>query len=220
VKIKFRRLTTILLSCSLLSSLLLGGVCPALAQGTLEKSEINLVNEDDGGKSNKPKDSRGENSGSGNSGSGKSGGSGGENSGSGGNSGSEGGKSGNNGSGKSGDSGNGRSGGDEKFAYLIDESKELKINSNNLHHVFHNPTHDHHLEGFVASCGGDEGAAYKKLTEAAEKYIKENGFSRKFLDVDFSGNGGVPLDVGGFKVTIRGNLVGDRFRLGTAFIEK
>jgi hypothetical protein len=115
VETKFRRLTTILLSCSLLSSLLLGGICPALAGGTLENSKINLVDEDDGQKSNKPKDNRGENSGFENGGSGKSGNNGGENSG-----------FENGGSGKSGDSGGENSGSDNSGSGKSDSGESGK----------------------------------------------------------------------------------------------
>ncbi|MDR1425591.1 MAG: hypothetical protein LBI70_01165, partial [Rickettsiales bacterium] len=50
MKIKFRRLTTILLSCSLLCSLLLGGICPALAGSAVERvyAEIEAISKEEG----------------------------------------------------------------------------------------------------------------------------------------------------------------------------
>ncbi|MDR3078685.1 MAG: hypothetical protein LBU15_01460 [Rickettsiales bacterium] len=98
----------------------------------------------------------------------------------------------------------------------------VKFNENDLHHVFHNEKHEHNLEPFIKSCGGDEGLAYRKLTLAAEKYIEKNGYDPiKFMGKDE--NKGVPLEIDGFgadKITVRGNMVGDRFRLGTAFVNK
>ncbi|MDR1426014.1 MAG: hypothetical protein LBI70_03425 [Rickettsiales bacterium] len=47
MKIKFRRLTTILLSCSLLCSLLLGGICPALAGGAVGRVEVDIASKEE-----------------------------------------------------------------------------------------------------------------------------------------------------------------------------
>ncbi|MDR1426008.1 MAG: hypothetical protein LBI70_03395, partial [Rickettsiales bacterium] len=47
MKIKFRRLTTILLSCSLLSSLLLGVTFPALAGSAVERVEVDIASKEE-----------------------------------------------------------------------------------------------------------------------------------------------------------------------------
>jgi hypothetical protein len=96
-------------------------------------------------------------------------------------------------------------------------SDRIVFNENDQRHLYHNPTHEHHLDLLVKNCGGKEEVATEKIIRAAQEHIREKGFSREAFTKT-----GVEVTVDGFKIIVKGDLVGigRDFRIGTAFMKE
>ena len=82
---------------------------------------------------------------------------------------------------------------------------------NDYNHIFGNP--EHNLDGFVGYYGGDQAAAYAAVSVAAQAYVTSHqitGIINAFNQIT--------VNVSGFNITVRGNVINGRFHIGTFFI--
>ena len=82
------------------------------------------------------------------------------------------------------------------------------VDSNKLNHIFGKP--EHNLEGFLKMFNGDQTAAYNAILRATEEYVKINNIVGRFQNI--------VVNVNGFDITVRGNVVDGIVKIGTAFI--
>ena len=82
---------------------------------------------------------------------------------------------------------------------------------NDYNHIFGNP--EHNLDEFVEHYGGDQAAAYAAVSVAAQAYVTSHqitGIINAFNQIT--------LNVSGFNITVRGNVINGRLHIGTFFI--
>ena len=82
---------------------------------------------------------------------------------------------------------------------------------NDYNHIFGNPAHN--LDGFVGYYGGNQAAAYAAVSVAAQAYVTSHqitGIINAFNQIT--------LNVSGFNITVRGNVINGRLHIGTFFI--
>ena len=84
------------------------------------------------------------------------------------------------------------------------------VDANKLNHIFGKA--EHNLDEFVHFFNGNQEQAYSALLKETVKYIKANNISGMFQNIT--------LNVNGFNITVRGNVVDGVVKIGTAFIEK
>ncbi len=82
------------------------------------------------------------------------------------------------------------------------------VDPNKLNHIFGNP--EHNFDGFLKMFNGDQTAAYNALLRATEEYVKINNIVGRFQDI--------VVNVNGFNITVRGNVIDGIVKIGTAFI--
>ncbi len=92
---------------------------------------------------------------------------------------------------------------DELQPMVASECDENKYN-----HIFGNPQHN--LDPFLDHYGGDQDAAYGAVLTAGQSYVAEFGIA---------GIHQFNVWVDGFKITVRGNVINGRLRIGTFYIE-
>ena len=82
---------------------------------------------------------------------------------------------------------------------------------NDYNHIFGNP--EHNLDGFVGYYGGNQAAAYAAVSVAAQAYVTSHqitGIINAFNQIT--------VNVSGFNITVRGNVINGRLNIGTFFI--
>lgn len=82
-----------------------------------------------------------------------------------------------------------------------------KFDSNKKHHIFHQEKHN--LQNYLKSFNNDEDAAFNKLNEEYNNYIKRNGITSGFLKIK--------VQINGFEITIRGVVIDGIGHIGTAY---
>ena len=83
--------------------------------------------------------------------------------------------------------------------------------ANDYNHIFGNP--DHNLEPFLAYYGGNQSAAYGAVLDVAQSYVTSNGI----MGIIDRYNQ-ITVNVCGFYITVRGNVINGVLRIGTFFI--
>jgi hypothetical protein len=84
------------------------------------------------------------------------------------------------------------------------------IDPNKLNHIFHNLAHDHKLDKFLVSFGGNEESAFRALQQAAQDYVVQHNIVGHIDDII--------VNVNGFEITVRGEVIDGFARISTAFI--
>ena len=82
---------------------------------------------------------------------------------------------------------------------------------NDYNHIFGNP--EHNLDGFVGYYGGNQAAAYAAVSVAAQAYVTSHqitGIINAFNQIT--------INVSGFNITFRGNVINGNLHIGTFFI--
>jgi hypothetical protein len=82
---------------------------------------------------------------------------------------------------------------------------------NDYNHIFGNPAHN--LDGFVGYYGGNQAAAYAAVSVAAQAYVTSHqitGIINAFNQIT--------INVSGFNITFRGNVMNGNLHIGTFFI--
>ena len=82
---------------------------------------------------------------------------------------------------------------------------------NDYNHIFGNPQHK--LDEFVGYYGGNQAAAYSAVSVAAQAYVT----SHQITGIINASNQ-ITVNVSGFNITVRGNVINDRLHIGTFFI--
>ncbi len=82
-----------------------------------------------------------------------------------------------------------------------------ECDGNKYHHIFDNQ--EHNLDPFLDHYGGDQAAAYGAVLTAGQSYVAEFGIAgvQQFVVL-----------VDGFQITVCGNVIGGRLRIGTFYI--
>lgn len=78
---------------------------------------------------------------------------------------------------------------------------------NKYHHVFHQDRHN--LKEFLKTFSNDEGAAFDRLQQEYNKYIRQNGIRNWRLQIT--------VKINGFDLTIRGTVIDGIGHIGTAY---
>ena len=102
------------------------------------------------------------------------------------------------------------------FGSKVNESKDnsdyspssLTMDKNKIRHIFNNPRHN--LEEFLKTFNNDEEAAFNKLQEEYNNYIKSNNIKNGTLRVK--------VQINAFEITIRGIAIDCVGYIGTAYI--
>ena len=82
---------------------------------------------------------------------------------------------------------------------------------NDYNHIFGNP--DHNLNGFLAYYGGNQAMAYSAVLGAAQSHVTTYGITgiiNRFNQIT--------INVSGFNITFRGNVIDGILHIGTFFI--
>lgn len=87
------------------------------------------------------------------------------------------------------------------------KNNKNKKRENKKNHIF--GKEQHHLQDFLKSFGDDMDLALDAIEQAARDFVKENNITGLFEET---------INVNGYDITVRGNVVGGEFHLGTAFI--
>jgi RHS repeat-associated protein len=85
----------------------------------------------------------------------------------------------------------------------------IRANANDLNHIFHNPRHDHHLQGLLETFGGNEQSTYNAVWREFSKVA--GNFSVDEL------KSGIQITVNGITLTVRGAVVDGVAKIGTFF---
>lgn len=80
-------------------------------------------------------------------------------------------------------------------------------NKNKYHHIFDKERH--RLRGYLESFNNDEEAAFNKLNEEYNNYIRSNRTQNGYLEIN--------VNINGFKITIRGVVIDGVGHIGTAY---
>ena len=82
---------------------------------------------------------------------------------------------------------------------------------NDYNHIFGNP--EHNLDGFVGYYGGDQAMAYAAVLGVAQTYVTNHGITGIINAFNQ-----ITVNVSGFNITFRGNVINGRLHIGTFFI--
>lgn len=82
-------------------------------------------------------------------------------------------------------------------------------NKNKYHHIFDKECH--RLRRYLESFNNDEEAAFNKLNEEYNNYIRSNRTQNGYLEIS--------VNINGFKIAIRGIVIDGIGRIGTAYEE-
>lgn len=82
------------------------------------------------------------------------------------------------------------------------------IDTNKLNHIF--GKQQHNLDPLLDSFAGNQEIAYRALFQATDNYVKSNGITGVFKDA--------VVNVNGFNITVRGNVIDGVTKIGTAFM--
>lgn len=80
-------------------------------------------------------------------------------------------------------------------------------NKNKYHHIFDKERH--RLRGYLESFNDDEEAAFNKLNEEYNNYIRNNKTKDGYLEIN--------VNINGFRITIRGVVIDGVWHIGTAY---
>ncbi|MGE0267962.1 MAG: fibronectin type III domain-containing protein [Candidatus Omnitrophota bacterium] len=94
-------------------------------------------------------------------------------------------------------------------AYKVSQSnKSVEADANKLIHIFDNPKHN--LGEFLKSYGNNQKLAFRALQTAIQKSINKKGITGRFEE---------SVNIGKYSIEIRGQVVNNQARIGTAFIK-
>lgn len=82
------------------------------------------------------------------------------------------------------------------------------IDPNKLKHIFGKDQHN--LDNFLDAFDNNQEDAFNAVYSETEKYLQNNNITGQFKDII--------VNVDGFNITVRGNIVGGVVRIGTFFI--
>ena len=97
-----------------------------------------------------------------------------------------------------------------KGSKTIKEDSGLTANTgirNKYHHIFDKERHN--LREFLKSFKNDEEAAFNKLNEEYNTYIRGNNIKDGYLEIR--------ININGFKITIKGVVIDGVGHIGTAY---
>lgn len=82
---------------------------------------------------------------------------------------------------------------------------------NDYNHIFGNP--EHNLDGFLAYYGGNQATAYAAVLGVAQTYVTTYGITGIINAFNQ-----ITVNVSGFNITFRGNVINGYLHIGTFFI--